>query len=146
MPNRRPRYHTPRRYGNYGVQVALRHCSQHQREQMLTRLLPRCLSLSSSKHGSNVAELLLVLASPQQIEEVRNTIFGGSPAARHTLRQLLESPFGNYVLQTLLRRLTPEGRAAAIELVRQETTATNFGRSILARLSPAVDQRRGPGR
>jgi len=128
-------------YGNYGVQVALRHCSQPQREQMLSRLLPRCLALSASKHGSNVAELLLVLASTQQIEGVRASVFGGTPNARQTLRQLLESPFGNYVLQTLLRRLSAEGRADAIELVRQETTATNFGRSILARLSPAIERR-----
>ena len=181
-------------YGNYGVQVALRHCSQPQREQMLSRLLPRCLGLSASKHGSNVAELLLVLASAQQIEGVRASVFGGTPHSRHearatpittptttptptprrlstpphtcpapalstetlpsparpmpppdrrrqTLRQLLESPFGNYVLQTLLRRLSAEGRSDAIELVRQETTATNFGRSILARLSPAVARR-----
>ena len=47
------------------------------------------------------------------------------------------------MLQTLLRRLTPEGRANAIEQVRQETTATNFGRSILSRLSPQQLDRRG---
>tara|TARA_B100000795_G_scaffold259739_1_gene234974 strand:- start:624 stop:1604 length:981 start_codon:yes stop_codon:yes gene_type:complete len=133
-------------YGNYGVQVALRHCSQSQRDQMLGRLLPRCLALSASKHGSNVAELLLVLASAQQIEGVRSSVFGGTPNARQTLRQLLESPFGNYVLQTLLRRLSAEGRADAIELVRQETTATNFGRSILARLSPNIERRGNPQR
>jgi len=70
------------------VQVALRHCSQSQRDQMLSRLLPRCLALSASKHGSNVAELLLVLASAQQIEGVRASVFGGTPKARQTLRQV----------------------------------------------------------
>jgi len=50
------------------------------------------------------------------------------------------------VLQTLLRRLSTEARADAIELVRQETTATNFGRSILARLSPNVERRGHPPR
>ena len=91
-------------YGNYGVQVALRHCSQAQRDQMLSRLLPRCLALSASKHGSNVAELLLVLASAQQIEGVRASVFGGTPKARQTLRQVDLLPLP--LTLTLTRSLT----------------------------------------
>jgi len=58
------------RFANYAVQVALRQCSEPQREQMLSTLLPRLLSISTSKHGSNVAEVVLSLTSPARIEKV----------------------------------------------------------------------------
>ena len=127
-------------YGNYGVQVALRHCSQAQRDQMLSRLLPRCLALSASKHGSNVAELLLELAPAADLGELSASLFSDAPAAVESLRRLMGHPFGNYVLQALVRRLDAAQRAAAIDTLRRETTPTNYGRSIVARCATADEQ------
>merc|ERR1712110_857690 len=97
-----------------------------QREVMLTLLLPRLRTLSSSKHGSNVAEMLLLRARPEQVEQVRNQIFESSSTSGEQLRELMASPFGNYVLQALLRLLEPEKRAAALRLIEAETAEGNF--------------------
>jgi len=119
-------------FGNYAVQAALRHCSDAQREAMLSVLLPRLRALSGSKHGSNVAEMLLMRARAAQVEQVRNQIFEPSSASGEQLRELMASPFGNYVLQALLRLLDPEKRAAALRLIEAETADGNFGRAILS--------------
>lgn len=120
------------------LQVALKHCTPTQCETMLSALLPRLLAISTSKHGSNVAEVVLSLTSTQRLEPVAESIFGSTPASADALRQLMEHPFGNYVLQTLLKRLAdPERRAAAVAKVRAATTTSNFGRSVLSRLGEA---------
>lgn len=123
------------------TQVALRQCTSQQREGMLSTLLPRLLAISTSKHGSNVAEVVLSLTSAQRLERIADSIFGSSSASADALRQLMEHQFGNYVLQTLLRRLTdPQKRASAIAKVRAATTTSNFGRSVLSRLGEAEAQ------
>merc|ERR1719231_1525644 len=122
------------RFANYAVQVALRQGPADQREAMLCELLPQLLKLSSNKHGSNVAEVVLAKASDSQIEGVTDAIL----AADADLAQLMGDAFGNYVLQTLLRRIEePERRARAVARVRALTTASNYGRSILSRLGIA---------
>jgi len=123
------------RFANYAVQVALRQCGAGQRNAMLGALLPRLLPLSASKHGSNVAEVVLSLASPDQLDAAAEPIFGGGDEAPAALRRLLQHQFGNYVLQTLLRRLADgPRRAAAFAKVREATSAENYGRSVLSRL------------
>ena len=126
-------------FGNYAVQVSLRHCDAQQRLQLLEALLPRLLQLSTSKHGSNVAETLLMLAQEPQLVQVSDQIFGQGPECRGALQQLVEHPFGNYVLQTLLRRMPPEQRSAAAAAVRAVTTPSNYGRSVLSRVGEDDD-------
>lgn len=121
-------------FGNYAVQVSLRHCDDRQRLQLLDSLLPRVLQLSTSKHGSNVAETLLMLADEAQMAQVSEQIFGDGAECRNSLQQLVEHPFGNYVLQTLLRRMSVEQRSIAAVAVRAVTTPSNYGRSVLARV------------
>jgi len=93
-------------------------------------LLPSLLELSTSKHGSNVAEALLTLATPAQLQQARALFF-----ARPTLRELTSHPFGNYVLQALLRLLSPEARAAAIQAVEADAADTTYGRTIVTHFS-----------
>lgn len=121
-------------FGNYAVQVSLRHCDEQQRTQLLEALLPRLLQLSTSKHGSNVAETLLMLADEAQMNAVSRLIFGPGAECRNALQQLVEHPFGNYVLQTLLRRMSAEQRSAAAAAVRAVTSPSNYGRSVLSRV------------
>lgn len=118
------------RFGNYVVQVALRHCATEQRAQLLTALLPQTLALSSSKHGSNVAEQLLNLATNAQLAPLSDRVF--SSVDEKPLRDLMGNEFGNYVLQTLLRRLEPAARAHGLQCVEDNTAVSNFGRTILA--------------
>lgn len=128
------------RFANYAVQVALRIASDEQRAAMLALLLPRLHSLATSKHGSNVAELLLELAPTDDLADLSASLFGGAPDADDNLRRLMGHPFGNYVLQALVHRLDATARGAAIETLRRETTATNYGRSIVARCASAADE------
>merc|ERR1712087_142625 len=123
---------------NYAVQVALRHAEQSQRQQLLDLLLPLpcLLNLSTSKHGSNVAEAI--------ISQMHDWIFSASAekdAAGQTdelnlLTKLLDHPFGNYVLQTVMRcQKSAERRADAFHRIRAATSTTNYGRSVLAKLN-----------
>jgi len=122
------------RFANYAVQVACHSARAPQRAQVLGTLLAALPSLATSKHGSNVAEVVLSVADDAQLEEVHTVVFGPSAAAADTLGRFLDCPYANYVVQTLLRR-TPsdERRAAALELVRLKTTESNYGRSVLTK-------------
>jgi len=125
-------------YGNYAVQAALRHAQPELLQKMLDGLLPNILHLSGSKHGSNVAEMVLGLASEPQLEKVRVAVFGDSPLAElPQLRVLMSSPFGNYVLQALLRKLKDAKRALALAQVERHVSDDNFGRAILAAAAAA---------
>lgn len=129
-------------FGNYVVQVLLRQSASPQRDLMVKQLLPQVLSLSTSKHGSNVAESVLSLTPQRMLESVCDEVFGAVSTPGHpsepvgdALRSLIEHPFGNYVLQTLVRRLVnPSRRSYAIDKIRAASSPANFGRSILARL------------
>lgn len=79
-------------FGNYVVQVALRHGPEHLRSELVAALLPVLGSLSKGKHGSNVAEMLLERASGAQMEQAANQLSG-----------LGDHPFAGYVVQTLNR-------------------------------------------
>jgi len=125
-------YLAAHQFGNYAVQTALRHCAPPQRQAMLAALLPHLLQLSSCKHGSNVAEMVLLRASPAQLEHVRMQIFEPADCVLHQLRELMANPYGNYVLQALLRMIEPAHREHALRLIEAETAHDNFGRAILA--------------
>jgi hypothetical protein len=129
-------------FANYVLQVLLRHSGSPQRDPMIKMLIPHVLSLSTSKHGSNVAESVLSLAPQRMLESVCDRVFGAvsaagsaSEPAGDALRSLIEHPFGNYVLQTLMRRLVNASRRSnAIDKIRASAAPGNYGRSILARL------------
>tara|TARA_B100000513_G_scaffold89049_2_gene37366 strand:- start:2255 stop:4441 length:2187 start_codon:yes stop_codon:yes gene_type:complete len=115
-------------YGNYAVQACLRHGPPEGREQLLSILLERIVPLSAGKHGSNVAEALLMRASAAQRQQVHDAIFGeGAAPARQTM---LRSQYGNYVIQAVLRMLDDEQRARALQLVQEETQPDNFGQAV----------------
>jgi len=114
-------------YGNYAVQVAMRHSAAAERSRLVGALLPALLDLAMSKHGSNVAETVLTLSSAPQLQQARRAFFADRP----TLRGLTGHPFGNYVLQALLRLLSPADRAAALHAIDQDASDTTFGRTIV---------------
>ena len=121
-------------YGNYAVQVALRHAEPADRSTLIDALLPSLVSLSTSKFGSNVAEAALMNASPAQLDVARALVFGAQ-ADESVLPALMAHPFGNYVVQAVLRRLPAETRAESLALVEARASDANFGRTILAQLA-----------
>ena len=73
--------------------------------------------------------MVLSAASDAQVAAVTDGIL----ARQADLATLMADGYGNYVLQTLLRRIDDaERRAAALETVRAATT--NVGHAILARI------------
>ena len=118
-------------FANYAVQIALRHAAAPQRAMLVARLLPTLLHLASSKHGSNVAETLLGQADATQLNEAARLVLAAGAAGG--VPSLVESQFGNYVLQTLLRLLQPDARAQVLAAVRAAATETNYARLILSR-------------
>ncbi|KAL3908762.1 MAG: hypothetical protein SGPRY_009668 [Prymnesium sp.] len=120
-------------YGNYAVQVTLRHAEEVERNTLVSRLLPLLLHLATSKHGSNVAEATLTRASHSQLLGARYLLLG----ERSTLRELTGHPYGNYVLQALLRLLPPSERASAVRTIELEASDTSFGRTIVTHFAQA---------
>ena len=110
-------------------QVLLRLCGPAERDRLLRALLPKLAQLACGKHGSNVAEAMLLLATPEQLEDVGRRVFAGDDHG--LLDALLGSAYGNYVLQTLLKRLPVAAHADALRRVQAHTTQDNFGRSVL---------------
>ena len=89
------------RFGNYVVQIALRHAPPAQRAALLDRLLSAFDALAVGKCGSNVAEVLVELSSDAQLEGVRAAI-----GVQHA-ETLRSHQFGSYVMSAL------DGRRAA---------------------------------
>lgn len=83
------------KFGNYVVQICLRHATGAQQATLLGMLLPSFHALAVSKCGSNVAEVLVELSSDAQLEQVR-TALGVQKA--ETLRS---HAFGSYVMSAL---------------------------------------------
>ena len=82
------------RFGNYVIQLALRHAPMHLKAQLLDILLPGFAALAVGKCGSNVAEVLVELASPMQVNAVRAAL--GVQA--ETLRAHV---YGSYAMNAL---------------------------------------------
>ena len=118
-------------FGNYAVQSVLRHCPLGQHEALSSCLLPQLIVLSESKHGSNVAEVLLIQASRWQLDQVALTIFQHSSDGSSPMQHLMNSEFGNYVLQALLRLLDANTRSAAIQMIQAVSADSLFGQQIL---------------
>mmetsp|Transcript_38414 Transcript_38414/g.65921 ORF Transcript_38414/g.65921 Transcript_38414/m.65921 type:complete len:422 (+) Transcript_38414:2-1267(+) len=124
-------------YANYALQVAMRACAAHDRRELVDRLLPDFMRIATHKHGSNVAEALLLNSNAAQLATVATLLFGppgaaAPPPAPTALGRLLADKFGYFVLQELLRRLTVERRAEALRHVHALTTERNHGRAITA--------------
>lgn len=86
------------RFGNYVVQLALKHSTHHRQMQLVAWLLPSIRALAISKCGSNVAEVVIALASPQQL---------GETCATFTLEEaeeLRNHPYGSFVMAAIDRR------------------------------------------
>lgn len=79
-------------YGNYAIQVTLKHVEPAMQAALVAELMPSVLLLSSDKHGSNVAETLLALASEEKLEEVRGQIYGVQPECSAALQELVAHP------------------------------------------------------
>lgn len=83
------------RFGNYVIQLALRHGAPPQRARLLHELLPVFHELAMGKCGSNVAEAVVEVASVQQLAGAFDQM---GPHAADTLRS---HQFGAYVMQKI---------------------------------------------
>jgi len=84
------------RFGNYVVQLALRHAAPPQQAALVSVLLPTFGALAIGKCGSNVAEGLVQLCSVQQLLALR----AGLTASREA-DVLRAHMYGSYVMNAL---------------------------------------------
>lgn len=120
-------------YANYAVQVLLKHSSKSDCAAMVDKLLPRVFELASSRYGSNVSEVVISIAPVDKLHPTAGLVF--NQAHRKRLSFIMAHPYGNYVLQSLLRRL--EGWSEwdkALTMLREESSSSNYGTAILTRL------------
>jgi len=89
------------RFANYVVQLALRGADAAARAQLIDAMMPFVFSstLSESKCGSNVAEMVIDLASANQIETARVSI------NEQAATMLRNHPYGKYVMVAFDRRV-----------------------------------------
>lgn len=83
------------RFGNYVVQIALRHALGAQQLALMQVLLPSFRALAVEKCGSNVAEVVIELASEAQLQAVREGL--GVEGAE----ELRGHAYGSYVMAQL---------------------------------------------
>ena len=76
-------------------------------------------------------------ADAQLLAAAANLALSPAPSGMLGLQRLIENPFGNYVLQTLIKKSAPTERALLVDAVRRASGERNFGRLILARLGEA---------
>ena len=118
-------------FGNYTVQVALKHCDPHHVEQMLHKLLRSFQRLCENKHGSNVAEVVIAHVDAHMLDNLRDVFFDPAPTAeRAPLRALLTNQYGVYVLRALLRRLDVQQRTEALQAVTDVTPEHSRARTL----------------
>lgn len=84
------------RFGNYVVQLALRHAPPPARARLLRGLQPAFRTLALGKCGSNVAELLVELAGPADLTALRAAL--GDAEAADAMRA---HAYGGYVMSAL---------------------------------------------
>lgn len=89
------------RFGNYVVQLALRGANAVDRKQLIDILLPLAFTpvLSQSKCGSNVAELIVELATDHQLALMRNRLNNQKVTAMRSHQ------YSRFVMIALERRL-----------------------------------------
>merc|ERR550514_320808 len=82
-------------FGNYVVQIALRHAPPPSRALLLAALLPRFDRLAREKCGSNVAEALAELASDEQKRGLWAALGADGAASLRT------HAYGSFAMQAL---------------------------------------------
>lgn len=83
------------RFGNYVVQRALRHARTERQTRLVSALLPALVTLATSKCGSNVAEVLVSVASPAQLSASLGKI------TQERADELRAHTYGAYVMRTI---------------------------------------------
>ena len=79
-------------------------------EGLLGALLGSFRGLCASKHGSNVAERVILCLSQSGLDALHASLSHGA-----TLRELLGLSYGAYVLRALVTRLPPRARTAMVQ-------------------------------
>ena len=129
------------------MQLLLQHAPQPQRAALGASLLPRLLTLATSKHGSASAETLLQTADAAQLKAAAQLALAPAPAPApapggggggggggSAMQRLCGCNYGNYVLQRLVKLSAAAERAALLDAVRSASTERNFARIVLSRL------------
>ena len=125
------------------MQLLLQHAPQPQRAALGASLLPRLLTLATSKHGSASAETLLQTADAAQLKAAAQLALAPAPApggggggggGGSAMQRLCGCNYGNYVLQRLVKLSAAAERAALLDAVRSASTERNFARIVLSRL------------
>ncbi|GMM50699.1 mRNA-binding protein [Starmerella bacillaris] len=96
-------------YGNYVVQHIVENGSFGERDFIITRLIPRTVSLSSHKYASNVMEKCFFKSTSDQRSQMVDVIVNynrDDPEA--TVLLMMKDQYANYVIQQILAVSTDE--------------------------------------
>ncbi|KAI4383654.1 hypothetical protein MLD38_009463 [Melastoma candidum] len=116
-------------FGNYAVQYILDKNEARAAEDVITRLAGHFIDLSMQKYSSNVVESCLKLAEEEHREYIVQELIQ-SPR----LDQVLQDPYGNYVIQSAITTSKGALRAAIVKAIKPYIPAllTNpYGKKVL---------------
>ncbi|KAM0951893.1 putative armadillo-like helical, pumilio domain-containing protein [Dioscorea sansibarensis] len=117
-------------YGNYVVQFILDQKVPWATSMILDRLEGNYADLSMQKCSSNVVEKCLRLAGEENCVRIVHELMN-SPM----LLQILQDPFGNYVIQSALKECKGALRASFVEVIRPHIPVLRnspYGRKVLS--------------
>ncbi|XP_039140616.1 pumilio homolog 12-like [Dioscorea cayenensis subsp. rotundata] len=117
-------------YGNYVVQFILDQKVPWATSMILDRLEGNYADLSMQKCSSNVVEKCLRLAGEEHCVRIVQELMNSS-----MLLQILQDPFGNYVIQSALKECKTAFRASFVEVIKPHIPALRnspYGRKVLS--------------
>jgi hypothetical protein len=125
--------------GNYVLQIIAEYGSKNFKNRIIDTLTGKLVELSKDKYGSNLIERLLKVSEPQKRDLITSELISTDPSTGETnLKQLCFSPFGNFVVQTLLLSSSPEVKDSIVQMMTPyltEITKTQGGSWIIAAMN-----------
>jgi hypothetical protein len=129
-------------YANYVVQHLLAHGTSEQRDAVIQKLPGNVVALSQHKHASNVVEKCLVHGTSAQRKMISKEILGTEfSEAQKQLTKLVQDPFGNYVVQTILEIANVQECEWIVNVVRAQAATLrrlSFGERILSKIASST--------
>lgn len=110
-------------YGNYVIQHIIEFGKPEDRARLIQLVTQNTIKWSKDKFASNVVEKCIQFGEPKEREQIVNQILGSTQDGSETLPILINDPYGNYVLQKLVKVLKQEKQLDFVKLLKPHLDA-----------------------
>ena len=132
-------------YGNYVTQHLINYGRGSDRDRLVGVVAGELLSLSRHKFASNVVEKCLQYGTKEQRDALVDRILApGLDGGASAFQQLVQDPYGNYVVQRVIDVADSVQRAAILTELRrnaQQLRRVSFGKHIISKIEKLTGER-----